>query len=257
MSKRTPIDELREIVKQFKRDAENLYRYGDPGRSVDIFNKLSTNDKTRLLYWAMTQEYDEDIKAVAKHLMQTLREKFSNLEQLSTQLYPEDKAEIDDVGSQSREKLLALSYENKTQIALALSKACIELGSLNVEDAYWVLIPQDPTAETIWISARGRQGEISSFISWADKVDYAPSNDELYNLYSAMRSASAVLHIHNHPNSLIPIASSADRAFAKSWKNRRSELVRKLKFFVVTESAVVEYTENEEIKDFRRPNFSF
>lgn len=246
MCKRLPIDELREMVKQFKKDAENLYRYNDPGRSADLFNRLSTNDKKRLLYWILTQEDDKDVQAVANYFMKKLDEKINNLEQLSAQLYLQDKAEINSIGSQMwRKGPRDQSEQDKKRIDLVLSEACIELGSLEAEDAYWVLIPENPMEDAVWVSARGRQGEISSFVIWPDMVDYYPDKNELYKLYSAMRSASWVLHIHNHPNSLIPIASSQDRAFAKAWKTRRPELTGKMKFFVVNEDAAVEYTENE------------
>jgi hypothetical protein len=243
MYDRLSIDEIRDMAKQLKKHAEYLYRYADPGRSMDLFNKLSAKDKLRLLYWVFTQEDDRDIKAVANHLMAKFDEKLSDLEELLDQLRPEDKAEIDDIGSQLRtKKLLFLSAQDKARIGLVLSQAREKLGPLEVEEAYWVLLPSDPIEPGVWISARGRATEISSFVRLPDSVDYDPDKDELYNLYGAMRRASWVLHIHNHPNSLTPEPSSQDRAFVRDWKTRRPELSGKLKFFVIGETEATEYT---------------
>ena len=68
MDKRISTDELRDKICHFKKGAEALYRYGDPGSSKTLFNSLSNNDQKRLLYWALI-DGDTDIKNIAKYFM--------------------------------------------------------------------------------------------------------------------------------------------------------------------------------------------
>lgn len=95
MSDRHHIDELREMLSHLKQDAEFLYRYGNPADSANLFNSLSTNDQKRLVYLALA-EGDEDMKNVARYLMQKFNVEAPTMEELLRQMEPEDSTEIAD-----------------------------------------------------------------------------------------------------------------------------------------------------------------
>ena len=139
-----------------------------------------------------------------------------------------------------------ISGELKQEITRILYEACKKLGFLNNEEAFWVLIPYDPSKSNIWLQARGKIGHISAQITWPDHVCYEPELEEQYKLLNMMRESLFVIHIHNHPTvpNLLYGASPNDRSFAKYWKNLRKELFFKMKFFIVQQDSAFEYQED-------------
>ena len=175
MKDRLHIDEIRDLVRHLKKGAESLYRYGDPGRAVTIFDNLGINDKKRLIYWAL-KEGDNDIKNVAKYLMRKLRPTPEDQEHLLTQMDPNDRAEIEQIESIKEEKPPTLSVNDCERIHEVLKKACSKIGFIEQEEAFWILIPENPLEKTLWIQARGKRGEVSSLIRLPSQVDYEPTN---------------------------------------------------------------------------------
>jgi hypothetical protein len=246
MDKRLSTDELRDKVCHFKKGAESLYRYDDPGSSRTLFNSLSNNDKKRILYWALI-EGDTDIKNIAKYFMQQLNPAPNDIKELLEQMDPNDRDEIEKIFSQVNNSQVdtELSEDNRKKIMEILSEACNKIGSLEIEEAFWVLIPYESSKSIIWLQARGISGHISSYIAWSDHVCYEPEKEEQYQLLNKMRESSFVLHIHNHPSTpnMIYGASPSDRSFVKYWKHLRKELAAKMKFFIIQENTAFEYHE--------------
>jgi len=246
MSNRLSTDELRDKICHFKKGAESLYRYGDPGSSKTLFNSLSNNDQKRLLYWALI-DGDTDIKNIAKYFMQQLNPAPNDVKELLAQMNPNDRDEIETIYSQVKNCQVdtELLEPDKQKIMEILTEACNKIGSLEIEEAFWVLIPSEPSKSTIWLQARGRSGHISSDIAWPDHVCYDPEKEEQYKLLSKMRESSFVLHIHNHPTTSNTVygASPSDHSFAKHWKYLRKELTAKMKFFIIQQNTALEYRE--------------
>lgn len=249
MGNRLNTDELRDLVCHFKKAAESLYRYGNAGSSKTLFNRLNDNDQKRLLYWAL-KEGDTDIKNVAKHFMQQLNPAPKDIEELLAQMDVDDRDEIEKISSQleSYHEIVGLSDENKQRITEILTEACDKIGSIETEDAFWVLIPSDHSKNIIWSQARGKAHHVSSYIRLPNQVNYEPEKEEKYELLNAMRESSMVLHIHNHPKSpdsaYFSEASKNDCGFAAYWKSLRSDLTSKIKFFIVQEDTAFEYSNN-------------
>lgn len=247
MKDRLHIDELRDLVGHLKKGAESLYRYGDAGSSKTLFNNLSNDDQKRLLYWALI-EGDKDIKNIAKYFMQQLNPAPKDVKELLAQMKPSDRDEIETISSQVDKcqvdtELLEVAKQKVIEI---LNEACEKIGSIEIEKAFWVLIPSDVSKNAVWLQARGIAGaNISSYIGWPDKVCYDPEKEEQYKLLSMMREASLVLHIHNHPTTPNTIygASPSDRSFAKHWKYLRKELTSKMLFFIIQRRTAFEYRE--------------
>jgi len=245
MSDRHYIEELRDMLSRLKHDSEFLYQYGSPGSSVDFFNSLSLDDRKRLIYLALT-EGDKDVQNVAHYLMQKLSPVPRNLKELFAQLTPEDKTEFEKLmeDKQLRPKLLTIIDQQK--ITEELQKICNQIGFLEVEEAFWILIPNDPGEETLWIEAVGGKEDGLNRVRLPSQVMYDPTKEEKHDLITAMRGALWVLHVHNHPelagyiNSCEP--SRNDLIFALEWKSVRPEIKGKMKFFVVKGKSVVEYS---------------
>lgn len=247
MENRLNTDELRDKISLFKKGAESFYRYGDPGSSKTFFNKLSKDDKIRFLYWAFT-EGDKDINNVAHYFMEQLNPTLKDVSELLAIMKPSDRNEIETIFSQVEKyqvdtELLEIDKEKVIDI---LTKACEKIGSINVEEAFWVLIPSDASKDTMWLQARGLADVvISSYIRLPDKVCYDPKKEEKYSLLRMMRESSLILHIHNHPKTPNAIygASRNDRSFAKHWKYIRKELTSKMHFFIIHGRTAFEYRE--------------
>lgn len=246
MDKKISTDELRDKIWLLKKGAESLYRYGDPGSSKAIFKSLSSNDQKRFLYWALI-EGDTDIKNIAKYFMQQLNPCPNDDKDLLKQMSTNDREEIETINSQVKNSKIdtELLEEYKQKIKNILSEACNKIGFLDVEEAFWVLIPYDSSENIIWLQARGRSGHISSHITWSDHVCYDPEKNEQYELLNMMRESLFVIHIHNHPTTpnIIYGASQNDRSFAKYWKYLRKELNAKMKFFIIQQDTAFEYRE--------------
>ena len=246
MGNRISTDELRDKICYLKNGAESLYRYGDPGSSKTLFSSLSNNDQKRFLYWALI-ESDTDIKNIAKYFMQQLNPAPKDVKELLAQMNPNDRDEIETISSQINncQADTELIEADKQKIMEILSEACNKIGSLENEEAFWVLVPSDPSKSTVWLLARGISGHISSYIAWSDHVCYDPEKEEQYELLSKMRESSFVLHIHNHPSTpnIVYGASPSDHSFAQHWKSLRKELTAKMKFFIIQQNTAFEYRE--------------
>jgi hypothetical protein len=233
-------EELRDILVSLKHDAEYLYQYGDLGYSKDVFHGLSVNDQRILIYLALT-EGDKDIQNVAQELMQRFWKKSLSPTELLATIPPEDKAEFmkESCISKSSEETIAQRIDTE------LHKACERIGHLETEEAFWILIPDAPAAEAVWVEAVGTEGKISSSVRFHNQVIYEPDKEEKYELLSLMRKARHILHVHNHPETPGYITyckpSDNDRSFALYWKSVRPELASKMRFFIVKGHSFVEY----------------
>ena len=91
--RRKTLIELREILKQFKRDAPWLFRYGNPCDSQNLFKTLSTNDQKRLLYLALL-EGDSDVRGMANYFAEKFYPEAPDLDCFSEFLKPADREKI-------------------------------------------------------------------------------------------------------------------------------------------------------------------
>ena len=200
-----------------------------------------------VLCWALI-EGNNDIKNIAKYFIKQIDPSLNDASDLLKHLSFKDREEIEFVVSQITNTEIdnEISGELKQEITRILYEACKKLGFLNNEEAFWVLIPYDPSKSNIWLQARGKIGHISAQITWPDHVCYEPELEEQYKLLNMMRESLFVIHIHNHPTvpNLLYGASPNDRSFAKYWKNLRKELFFKMKFFIVQQDSAFEYQED-------------
>lgn len=233
-------EELRDILVSLKHDAEYLYQYGDLSYSKDVFNGLSVNDQRRLIYLALS-EGDKEMQNVAQELMQRFWERSLSPTELLATMSPEDKAEFmkESYITESSEETIAQRIDTE------LHKTCERIGHSEVEEAFWILIPNDPAVEAVWVEAVGTEGKVSSFVRFHNQVIYNPDREEKYELMSLMRKARYILHVHNHPETPGYITyckpSDNDQSFALYWKSVRPELASKMKFFIVKGHNFVEY----------------
>lgn len=253
MGERYSVKDLRDMLNRLKRESEFLYQYGDLSSFNDLFNKLSLDDQKRLIYLALTKG-DKDVKNVARYLMKKLNPAPKNFKELLTQISPEDITELESPPMEDEQLELTenepLTTAAQQRIDEELQKACNKIGFLEVEEAYWILIPSDPAEETIWIEAVGGENKELSRVRIPTLVMYEPTKPEKHNLLIAMRRASCIIHVHNHPElpdtlyrqySKSCQPSRADRNFALQWKSDNPEIRSKMKFFVVQGKSFVEY----------------
>jgi len=253
MGERPHTEELRDMVEVFKKEAEWLYRYENLITSYNFFKALSINDQKRLIYWVL-KEGDEDARKVAHYLIKNFRLPWNTLEELLMQMEPQDKAEIEAILAQSvrDEHVFFPSDTDQGRIQDVLLQAQNRIGYLMVEEAYWVLIPYNTTEGPIWITAIDEPARFKSHSHSPGQVFYHPNETEKYKLLTAMHSASWILHIHNHPklfsgsDSLRP--SLSDLEFSGYWKSVRSKLGKKMKFFIVHEDSVIEYSKHRPLE---------
>ncbi len=236
------IEELRDKLSVLKHDAEFLYRYGALSGSVDFFGKLPPENQRVLLYLALT-EGDEDVRNVAHVLMGPV---LSSAEELLRQMsaYNRDQLEEARKSGQSKQGLVAkLDVERATN---ELRKACNRIGSLAIEEAFWILLPCDPAEKALWIEAAGATGRVPDGFRTSSYVPYEPTRDEKHRLLVSMQKAAWVLHVHNHPDMqgyVVHCApSSSDMAFALQWKSTCIDLADKMRFFVIKGQSVCEYS---------------
>ncbi len=247
MTKKRHIEDLREMFTCLEYDAQFLYQYGSLSVSLDLWEQLGKDDKRRLVALAL-REGNSDVQNVARCLMTKLEPRSSNLEQVMSQMNPEDRKEIEGYGvTSSGTSSPRLLRENDKRIILGeLREACNTFGSTDIEEAYWVLIPEDNSKDIIWINAMG--GEENEFFTQFGspyEVGYNPSRDELNELITNMRNAFLILHIHNHPTSfMMPslcLPSDKDLRSASGWKSGYPDLAKKMMFFVIQANMAVEY----------------
>jgi len=140
---------------------------------------------------------------------------------------------------------------NDERINKELQKAIKKIGTLPIEEAFWILIPVNPHEDANWIKAIGGKDEIFSRIRQHCTVYYEPTEEDKDKLIIAMQKASCILHVHNHPFHNHPdssrkkeplVPSPNDLGFAAHWKSVRSEFSKKMKFFIVRGNNIVEYS---------------
>lgn len=249
MTDRCHIEKLRDMLNTLEYDAQFLYQYGDLSSSWDVFESLSNDDQKRLIALALI-EGNSDVQNVARFLMgRLMKPPPSNLDNLLLQMNPEDRKEVETIRSQilGGQTQAFLTMIDQRRIVEELHTACDLIGMGDIEEAYWVLIPREVNNKATWIKAMGgARNEFYSRFGSSFQVGYAPDQEELYELITAMQKASWVLHVHNHPTSPVMggtvLPSEKDMAFASHWKSLRPELVEKMMFFVIQSNMAMEYS---------------
>ncbi|RMD60731.1 hypothetical protein D6833_09245, partial [Candidatus Parcubacteria bacterium] len=225
------LEKLRDMLECLRHDAEFLYRYGDLASSLDLFRQLDADDKRRLIALALI-EGDEDTQNVARYLMRELRPRPANLEELKSQLSPKYRAEVETYGQEPQP--IEMTEGDKEEILEELWEACRTMGTLDVEEAYWVLIPETVGDDIVWIEAMGGEYEFYEKFRSPFEIGYKPGEEDFYELLESMREAQWVLHIHNHPGPpSVCLPSAQDFRTAFTWKSVRPRFACKMKFFVV------------------------
>lgn len=236
-------EELRDKLSVLKHDAESLYRYGELSSSIDLFNELSPENQRVLLYLALT-EGDKDVQNVAHRLMGPVP---SSPEELLQQMSPYSRDQLEEDPKDIQSEQSAMVASDAERVANELREACNRIGSLAVEEAFWILLPFDARGKAIWIEAAGVAGhQVLDRLRFPSHVLYELTRDEKHTLIVSMQKAAWVLHVHNHPE--VPgyvvycAPSSDDIGFASQWKLVDPELASKMRFFVIKGERVVEYS---------------
>lgn len=242
------LDELRELFPILRSASHSLYRYGYLGKALDVFNSLSDRDKKRLIILAVYGG-DKDVLNVAEKMMENITPTPSCIAELYEMISARDYDEISKYLAIFKPK--TLKHSNTDRIREELHKAIDLLGSLEIEEAYWIFIPENSVNDTSWVKAVGYgDRDISDIIKFYDKIFYDPGIKEKVTLFNIMRKSDWVLHIHNHPTFSnfysYCKASSNDMAFVIQWKQMRPELADRMKFFVIQNDCAIEYSEDEE-----------
>ena len=136
---------------------------------------------------------------------------------------------------------------NNQKIIEELKKACEQIGFIDVEESFWIVIPKNPEEEAVWLDAveSGRDNEFLSSVRLPGTATCRPSEEKIKELVTIFNQALRVLHIHNHPfnegetDSGRP--SEADIYAAAYWKSITTGLANKMKFFIIQGNKVVEY----------------
>jgi hypothetical protein len=254
MTGRCHLEKLRAMLATLQQDAANLYQYGNLTITWDVCDSINDDDKKRLVALALI-EGDEDVKNTAGFLMGKLfKLSAGNLDKLILQMNLEDRQEMETIREQSQgvKAQAKLTISDRNRIILELQKACDHFGSLEFEEARWILIPSDPSEEATWISAMGGgRDDFYSSIAAADRVGYAPTEGELFGLLDDMKEAAWILHVHNHPASPLTMGtffpSATDMASAMKWKSIRPGLEGKMKFFVIQTNLAIEYASEQRV----------
>jgi hypothetical protein len=241
MPKKCHVEALREMLAELEYDAQFLYQYGELSGSLDLFARLSFEDQRRLIALAF-REGNCDAQNVARVLMGKLVPRPGNFEQMIGQLSPEDQREVEAFGQNEAGARVEMTQSDARFIVEELKEACNTFGLIEVEEAYWVLIPAAAGEEIVWIEAMGGEDELFTRIRSAHEIGYQPSTEELHQLITEMRKAKWILHLHNHPGMTgVCLPSEQDFRFAYSWKSLRAELACKMKFFIIQSEMAVEY----------------
>lgn len=93
------------------------------------------DDRKRLICLALA-EGDKDVQNVAHYLMQRLSPAPRDLEELLTQMSPEDTAELAGLVEDEVSRQKTLTAIEQSRITRELQKACAQLGSLKAEEAF-------------------------------------------------------------------------------------------------------------------------
>lgn len=242
------LDDIFDALDVLRRDADNLNRYGVPINSAILFQHMSNDDRRRVIYCALTIG-DKAVRDTANHFVQQLDPIPISVDELSSQMDPRHKCEIDAIVEQGRRRRI-ISNQDLRQISQILCEACCSMSGLTQEEAYWVLIPTNLSDAPVRMKAMGIASGINVCVQSFSHVLYEPDNKEMRSLFAAMRRSAWALHIHNHPVTAgeqnACSASLADLEFARHWKSLRGELAGKMKFFIVQDGMAIEYTEDKQ-----------
>ncbi|MBS4015994.1 MAG: hypothetical protein KGZ86_06135 [Candidatus Latescibacteria bacterium] len=233
ISNKHSLEELREVIKNFRNDLEWLYRYGNAGNSSNFFLSLNEEDKKRLICLALLEK-DKDTLIVTRYFMEKMNLADKSIDDLLMLMAEESRLEIEMFIKSMNE----IQYKDEIpndeyqRIINELKKAVRKIGGQPIEHAFWILIPKDINCEALWIDA----SDSSSVFS----TEYAPEKHEKYEFISNARRSIWIIHVHNHPavdfiggdnnRSLMP--SKADHDFARQWKGLYPELQYKLLFLL-------------------------
>lgn len=255
MSDNIHIEKLHDMVYMLECDAEFLFRYGDLSSSWDLFCSLNLRNQKRLIALALLDGSD-DAKIVARFLMGKLKPRVDHVEDLFNQMDVGDRSEIENYVSRSSLNNFwsFITQVDRYRILNELRDACEQIGSLEVEEAYWILIPFQSNQLANWIRAVGGKDSIYNIAASTLEVGYQPDEEELFELLTAIRNSAWSIHVHNHP--MLPwqryscLPSPRDIQFSLSWRSKRPELSNKMLFFVIQSDIAIEYGREQEI--FRR-----
>lgn len=248
MSVRGRIEELRDELARLRSDVASLHRYGSAAGSLAFLDKLTDCDKRILLYVAVT-EGDADVVAVAEYLMKS---RFADVQSFD-ELIQDLPSDILKVLSPKRAPRVRSAASMRAGAKLvpelareALARACEQMGALDFEDAYWIVLRSRGTDQTQWIQAIDMGDSAISDVRFSSQTVFDPDYHELHELLAEMREADLVLHVHNHPglhdDEERCRASQQDLEFAAFWVERARDVGATLKFFVIADHCAIEYT---------------
>lgn len=225
------------ILEQFKQDAETLFRYGNPGKSKKLLDSISSEDQKRLLYMAFA-EGDSDIRGVAEYFAKDYYPGISDLSQFSRFLKPEDRVSIlKNMPIDSRMK-----KNDQQRIVRVLSTLYPYICMLDKKFALWLLIPKSGNMKEIIIGDTRFWGEQKLSLNALFSGNYVFHLDKEVSLEREMAKCAWVLNIHNHMADANYIqAGDDDIAHANSSKNKYPRIAKKMLFFLIEKNIVIEY----------------
>jgi hypothetical protein len=246
MANRYHIEKLRDMLTSLEYDAQFLYQYGNLSSSLDLFDQLSDCDKQRLIALALI-EGNSDVQNVARCLLAKLSPRPADLKALLAQMSPDDRAEAETYGAQTacQNGQPQLTPAVCRRILEELQAGCTEIGSQELEQAYWILIPTELEEDATWMEAMGGDDDFFSHYGSPYEVGYSLGQEQKYELVTDMRESSWILHIHNHP--VLPwlrgicLPSEKDRNAAMYWKSLWPDVAQKMMFFVIQANMAIEY----------------
>lgn len=236
----TEFDEKsKHILGRFKQDAEFLFRYGNPGKSKELFDTISSDDQKRLLYIAYI-EGDSDVRGVAEYFAKDYFSGISDLSQFARFLTTEDRVSIiKSLPVDSRMKKI-----HQQRITIVLSGLYPHICMLDKPFAFWVLIPKNNDMKEIIIGDTHFKGKQNVSINVLLSGNYVFQVDTELALEKEMAKCVWVLHIHNHTGDPRYIqAGHDDINYVNSWKVDNPNIAKKMLFFLVEKNIVIEYDE--------------
>lgn len=241
------IGELRDMLGNLKADARFLAQDRELGDSVAVFYSLSLENRLTLLYLALT-EGDRDVQNIAHRLMGTLAldsipQTPKDLLVMLTARSRAELAKLNEVGTGQP------GEPDRLRIAEHLKEACNRIGSLQIEEAFWILVLGRSGEGTTWIQASGSGAEPRPGLRLAfySQVIFSLTEREMNNLLATVKRSRWALHVHNHPASRsanyisLCAPSGTDEQSASRWRSIRPGLGHKMKFFVIQNEKAVEY----------------
>jgi len=227
------------ILEQFKQDANTLFRYDNPGKSKKLFDTISSDDQKRLLYMAFV-DGDSDIRGVAEYFVKNYYPGISDLSQFSRYLKPEDRVSIlKNIPLDSRMK-----KNDQQRILKVLSTFYPYICMLDKQFALWLLIPKSGNMKEIIIGDTRFWGKQKLSLNALFSGNYVFHLEKEISLKREMAKCSWVLNIHNHVADANYIqAGDDDIAYVNSWKDKYPRIAKRMLFFLIEKNIVIEYDE--------------